>query len=103
MSNRVQDAIDEMKERLKGMNGVGLNGKSLDELEDEQDLPFDEFFTFQNAQSRAFASGRITFDESVTLYKALGGEVYQDGWPEGTSLAVKVVVFKACAELMGIA
>ncbi len=102
--NRIQDAIDTLDTRIKGMGGVGLNGTSLEDFETKMNLAFDEFIAFQNTQSQAFAGGKISFDESNLVYRGLGGEMYHegDGWPKDTSLATKVIITKICSELMGI-
>lgn len=59
---------------------------------------------YQNAQSQAFASGKITFDEAQIVYNALG-ECYNEsngGWSAGTSLACKIAVTEMVGELIGV-
>ena len=100
--NRIAEAIEATEAKISELDGVGVNGKPLSDL--DTDLQFDEFCAFQNAQSRAFAGGKIGMDEAQLLYRSLGGEMHHDGdgWPTDTSLATKIVVTKVCAELMGL-
>lgn len=100
--NRIAEAITAMEAKISELNGVGVNGVPLSEI--DTDLQFDEFAAFQTAQSRAFASGKIGMGEAQLLYRSLGGEMHHegDGWPRDTSLATKIVVTKVCAELMGL-
>ena len=100
--NRIADSIVNTEKKISKLNGVGLNGKSLDEL--ETDLDFEMFTAFQTAQSRAFASGLLSMDEAQLIYNSLGGEIHHsgDGWPVETSQATKMVITQACAELMGV-
>lgn len=100
--NRIAEAITAMEDNISELNGVGVDGTPLSEL--DTDLRFDEFVAFQNAQSRAFATGKVGMDEAQLLYRSLGGEMHHDGdgWPTDTSLATKIVVTKVCAELMGL-
>lgn len=100
--NRIQDAINQLATRIDSMDGVGLTGRPLSEM--NTDLAFDEFVAFQDIKSTAQASGLLTVDEALTIYAALGGEAYSggDGWPDGTGIATKVIVNQVCAEMMGI-
>lgn len=103
--NRIQDGIDKMATKLADMNGVDMKGRPLSEMDETTALASDEFVAFQNAQSRAFASGLLTLEESQTLYMGLGGEMRSSsnhGWPKNTNLAAKIVITQACAELMGV-
>ena len=103
MSNRIVDGIINAEKKIENLNGIGLNGTPIDEL--DVSLSFEEFFAFQTAQSQAFASGRLTEDEAQLIYNSLGGEIHsseEDGWPKETSLATKLVITQVCAELMGI-
>ena len=104
MSNRVITAIErcETKLRTQFADGVGLNGKPIDSLHEGMALSFADFTGYQGAQSRAYASGKLTADEANTIYQALGGDVFAGDWPESTSLAVKLVVTQVVGELLGV-
>jgi hypothetical protein len=102
MVNRIADGIMNAAKKISNLNGVGLNGTPISEL--DVSLSFEEFTAFQNAQSRAFASGKLSMDEAQLIYSSLGGEMHHggDGWPSDTSIATKLVITQACAELMGV-
>lgn len=104
MANRIETSIATHSERIAGLNGVGLNGKPLSEVEEELTLRFEEFVAFQNEQARAHAGGLITSDEAMTVYRLLGGESHAGdenyGWPKGVTLAQKMVVTNLMGELM---
>ena len=104
MADRIAAAVATHQAKIDSLNGVGLNGMPLSEFEDTLDLTFEEFVAFQNQQTRAHASGRITTDEALTVYRLLGGECHagngNGGWPKGVTLAGKMVVTRLMAELM---
>lgn len=100
MSNRITARVAVYQARLDQLNGVGLNGTPISELEQKQALSFEEFVGFQNAQSQAYARGVLNTDEAQTVYRLLGGEVYHGDWPVGTSLAQKLVITKLMGELL---
>lgn len=102
MPNRVVASIARMEERIKELNGVGLNGKPLDEFRKEKHLDMGEFVSYQNLQARAFSSGLLNMEEATTIYNILGGEVFKGDWPDGTSLASIIVVEQVMGELLGI-
>lgn len=102
MTNRVTACISRYETRIANLNGVGLNGQSLEVLEESQALAFQDFVGYQNAQAAAFASGKLTQEEAQTVYLALGGEAYQGDWPEGTPLATKIAITQLVGELLGI-
>jgi hypothetical protein len=95
---RYQAKID----ALGGDDGIGLNGEPLAGMHDDQKLELSEFLTFQNLQAVAHAGGKLSSAEAMTIYRALGGEVYQGDWPTGTTLATKVAMVQILSELMGI-
>ena len=100
--NRVTAAIGRAEARIKALNGVGLNGKSLSQVDKDDTLALDEFVAYQNAQALAHATGKLTTEEAQTVYMALGGESYHGDWPKGTSLAGKIVVAQLMGELLGV-
>ena len=104
MANRIVAAIAarEAKLRDKFADGIGLNGEPIDDLHETLEISWQDFVGFQGAQARAHVSGRITSDEAATIYAVLGGEVYRDGWPDGTSLATKLVITQVMGELIGV-
>ena len=101
--NRIAAAIGRYQARIDGFGGedaVGLNGKRIGDMHADMALSFQEFVAFQNAQAHAHASGKLSSDEEMTVYRALGGEVYQGDWPEGTTLAAKVTLTQLMSELI---
>lgn len=91
MANRVASAISKVREnpnlaRLEGTMGITLQEK----------------VAYQQAQSAAFASEKLTLEEAQLVYRALGegGGNGNEGWAAGTDLATKVVVTKLMGELM---
>jgi hypothetical protein len=102
MTNRIVDCIARYDERIAKQGKTGMDGRPVQDLHKGMSITFREFTTFQNAQSQAFAAGKITADEALTVYAALGGEVYRGDWPAGTSLATKLTITQFMGELMGI-
>ena len=103
MVNRVAQAIARNDAKLAGMNGVGRDGTSLADLDAKMGLSLADFVGYQNAQSSAFAGGKLNLDEAQSIYRALGGDGYHGGWPAGTSLATKLVITQIVGELLGVA
>ncbi len=85
---------------LGGETGIGLTGKPIAALHEDMKLSLVEFVSFQNAQAHAFASGRITQEESTTVYRALGGEGFGGDWPKATSLAMKITITTLMGQLI---
>ncbi len=100
--NRVEAAIERYEVRIKALNGVGLDGRKVSDVEAGMALTFDDFFQYQQLQALAHATGKLTPDEAQTIYLALGGEGFHGDWPVGTRLAVKLVVTQLMGELLGI-
>lgn len=104
MPNRVERGIAALQTKIDELDGVGLNGRPLSEVEDECTLTFQEFVAFQNQQAIAHASGILSTDEASTVYRLLGGECHADngngGWPTGVTLAQKMTVNQLMGELM---
>lgn len=92
--NRIADRLPDLQERIDR-----LDPDARAEFERELDCTPAEVYAYQTAKSRAFAQGRISQDEALTIYNALGRES-GGGWAEGTSLALKVAVTMAVSELV---
>jgi hypothetical protein len=102
-ANRITAAIGRYQTRIDGFGGEdanGLSGKRIGDMHTDMALSFQEFIAFQNAQARAHASGKLSADEAMTVYRALGGEVYKGDWPDGTTLAAKVTLTQLMSELI---
>ena len=71
-----------------------LPAEQLERIEDTCSITFEDHFSFQTAQSLAFADQRISQDDALTIYGALGeqGDSSNGGWASGTDLATKVLV-----------
>ena len=100
MANRIADLIGRYETRIAKLNGIGLDGRPLDRMHDEMKLAPDEFVQYQNLQAQAHAEGVLTTDEAQTVYIALGGEVFNPDWPDGTSLATKTAITQLMGELL---
>ncbi len=100
--NRVTAYAEKLQTQLSSLNGVGVNGQPLDDaFEATFDITIEDFIGYQNAQSRAFASGKINFEEAQTVYTVLGGGVFLGNWKKGTSLAMRIAVTRMVGELIG--
>ena len=104
MPNRLADYAIMVQSKLDKLGDQTLvPGKSMADFEADMSLSMEDFIGYQNAQSRAFASGKLTFDESQSAYIALGGEIFHGDWPSGTSLATKIAVTRMIGELLKVA
>lgn len=91
--NRIIAAISRIEKQMDGVaeeSRRSLNGKL--------DLGMDEFCKFQELKS-ASMGGKLTLDEAETVYGYLGNS---PATFNAQSLAVKVVLTKVFAELMGV-
>ena len=95
--NRVEKFVCVIKEKM-----LTVPQEKLDALDKELSIDFQEHFAFQNAQYRAFASGKITCDEASAIYRALGevGSPSNGGWSKGTPLEMKVTVTQFVSEII---
>jgi len=97
MANRIEIAIREMRESLRGVPPA-----RQESLKRKLDLSLLEFCKYQDEQAIAHAGGKITYEEARTVYVALGGETPgpDGGWPRETDLAARIIVTKLMVELM---
>lgn len=95
--NRIQGIHEIITETL-AKAGPG----QLEKLEKTLTLSCEEHFAYQEAKSLAQASGKLTLDEAMTVYTALGANHARTktGWPRGTDLAMKVAITKLIADLL---
>lgn len=96
--NRITAGIDRVAEQLRDESEIDIEA-----LDESLGLSLEELFAFQEAKSIAHLTGRITAEEAMTIYQVLGSEnAARDGagWPYGTTIAARVVVYRACAELV---
>jgi len=92
-SNRILLGIEKFKVRIKNIpqEKIDVTSKSLD-------LSFEEFVRFQEIKSLAFASGKLTLPESMTIFNYLG-----DLGPERFNkqpIEVKAVLTQVFSELL---
>ena len=85
-TNRVAESIAETQEALDKLNGHTLKGKPLSTTEKALELSMEEFYSYQETQSKAFTLGIINHDEAQTIYMAI------NRWSSTTDLATKIVV-----------
>lgn len=97
--NRITAAIPELAERI-----AALAPADRIAFDREMDLTVGETFAYQNAKSVAQLAGRITTDEALMIYNALGresgGSPDNGGWASDVATALKVAVTMAMGELM---
>ncbi len=103
-SNRIADRIVVLREIIAagGKDGSLNTPEKLKAFEDANAITWEEHFAYQNAQSRAFAMGRLTLEEAQICYNALGevGSEKNGGWAAGTDLATKVAVTMVMASIL---
>lgn len=95
MANRILDRIARIEEKLKTVapDKVESLSRAL-----KTDLP--DLIEYQNVQAAAFACGKLTEDEAMTLYRLYGGELPLPEKFDKLSLAEKVVATQTAAELI---
>ena len=94
--NRVRKAIAKYNEVIPTKPKEAIAGieKSVNDTSDT------DLFQYQSTQSQAFASGKITKDEAMDLYRIFGGEVpTHEKWVK-QPLADKIVATQIVGELM---
>jgi hypothetical protein len=98
MTNRIATAISNLAPRVDA-----LDPEAHSRLDASMAVDAGEHFAYQNEQSRAFVGGKLTRDEALIVYNALGevGSESNGGWASGTDLTTKVVVTKLMGELIG--
>lgn len=96
--NRIATAIANIAPRIDA-----LEPAKRDHLEASMDVEAFEHFAYQEEQARAHASGKLTADEAMIVYVALGenGSSANGGWAKDTDLATKVIVTQLMSELVG--
>lgn len=95
--NRLAKHIDSLRPRIDALTPeahASLNASMAVE-------PF-EHFAYQEQQGRAHVSGKLTADEAMIVYRALGecGSASNGGWATGTDLPTKVSVTMLMGELV---
>ena len=90
-TNRIVDRVPTIAAAIDG-----LTDEARATFAEEMAVTPAEIFGYQNAQARAFAAGRISQDEAMTIHNALGWS----GWRKGTSLALQVAITLAVTELL---
>lgn len=91
-SNRILDAINKIEVQLSGKDE---DTKSA--LNKQLNCDFNEWYSFQDTQAIAHASGKINLNEANLLYRILGSSC--DHFNE-QPLAEKIVVTKVMQELL---
>lgn len=97
--NRLAVAIATVQARL---DSQGFDAHKLADLDATLALEPDEHFHYQQLQAEMHAGGKLTVDEALLIYTALG-ETYTEhngGWTADTTLATKYVVTQVIGELI---
>lgn len=105
MGNRITKYAAMVQGKIDALDGIGLDGTPLDIAERDLDISHMERAAYQNAQARAFAMGRLTKDEAMTVYRAIGevGTSKNGGWAADTNYAMKATVTNLIGQLLGVA
>lgn len=95
--NRVAQAIEGIRVKAEA-----LDPAAREALDADMAVDFAEHFAYQQAQAQAHAAGRISTDEALLIYAALGeiGSAANGGWASSTDLATKVAVTLSMGELL---
>lgn len=95
--NRIEKHIDSLRPRIDA-----LTPEARAKLDAEMAVEAFEHFAYQEQQARAHVSGKLTADEAMIVYRALGevGSASNGGWAAGTDLATKVSVTLLMGELV---
>ena len=95
--NRIAAAIERIQAKLDT-----LEPDAVAALDANMAVEFDEHFAFQTAQARAHVEQKLTTDEALIIYRALGevGSPDNGGWAAGTTTATKVACTTVVAELL---
>ncbi len=103
--NRITEHASEVRNMIAA---GGVDGKlSTADAQWEFDMEFDlepmEHFAYQEAQARAHVSGRITADEAMVVYRALGEVMASKngGWQSHVDTALKVSITMLMGTLIG--
>lgn len=101
LSPRIAHARKCLAARVR-LDGAGPLPDSVDLAAFERGLDnsLSEHFAYQNAQSRAFAAGKLSLYEAQVIYIALGEAPGASGWAADTDLATKLIVTEALAEIV---
>lgn len=94
--NRLTPAINRTRLKI-----AELPAEKIEALEKHTEVTFEDHFQYQEMQARAHAMQKISQDEALIIYNALG-EYRRDtngGWTDGTDLATKVVITQMIGEL----
>ena len=94
MANRIQEGIDRIEAKLKT-----IPPDKAESLSRGLKTSLIELIQYQNIQSAAFACGKLTMDEAMTLYNLYGGEVPSPDKFDKLSLAQKVIATQTAGEL----
>lgn len=95
--NRLAAHITMIQKRLDG-----LDADQVAKLDADMAVEAFEHFAYQEAQARAHVSGKLTADEAMIVYRALGenGSAKNGGWAADTNTATKVSVTLLMGELV---
>jgi hypothetical protein len=100
--NRVTKYAEMVATRVETLGDKTLDGTSWEDADESLAINLEDRVAYQNAQSRAYAEGKLTYDESWTVYSAVGasGSSSNGGWSESTTYPMKVAVTTLIHELM---
>ena len=88
-ANRITDVAAIVREKL-----AALPAEQVDSIDATLNLDAGEYFDYQNLQASAHAGGRLSTDEALTWYNAVGtsASAKNGGWSQGTDTALKYAI-----------
>jgi hypothetical protein len=97
MANRLAAHIAKIQAKIDT-----LDPAAVAKLDADMNVEAYEHFQYQEEQARAHVSGKLTADEALIVYNALGevGSQSNGGWASGTDTATKVSVTLLMGELV---
>ena len=100
MSNRIKEAIGRYEVRISEALKNGKTEAEISKLALADSML--ELATYQNAQSKAFALGRLNEEEAALLYQLLGREIPTTEKFNALRPAERIVVIQTMGELMRV-
>ena len=95
MENRIEAAIDRLKEKLKAVPEAEQK-----KLQGTLKTEWEDLVEYQKLQSMAFACGKLALEEAQTLYQIYGGESPSSEKWDKLLLAEKIIGTSTAGELL---
>ena len=88
-ANRITDVAAIVREKL-----AALPVEQVESIDQTLNLDAGDYFDYQNLQASAHAGGRLSTDEALTWYNAVGtsASARNGGWSQGVDTSLKYAV-----------